>query len=418
MIAVIMAGGKGTRLKTISGDLPKPMTPICGKPVLLHQIEKLKANNISEIVLVIGYLGESIRSYFEDGSKWGVHITYIVEKEPLGTAGGLFYLKDKITEPFLLINGDLIFDIDFHRMVKQFRGMATLFVHPNSHPLDSRLCKIDSSGMVTAWAVRGGGRNLVNAGVHMLSPDILEMLNGGYVDLDKDIIAPLVEKQMVFAYRSPEYVRDLGTPARFSQVEADLKSGIVEKHNLSLPQRAIFLDRDGVINEYAGFISSPEQFVLLPDAGKAIARINQSGYLAIVVTNQPVIARGECSLEELERIHEKMDICLGEYGAYVDDLFFCPHHPDRGFEGEREEYKIKCTCRKPSPGLLLRAAEHYHINLGLSWIVGDSMTDIQAGIAAGCKTAYIGQGEQPAKADIVAESLYAAVEQIMAIDSY
>lgn len=416
MIAVIMAGGMGTRLKSVSGELPKPMTPICGKPVLLHQIERLKANNILEIVLVIGYLGESIQSYFQDGSAWGVNISYIIEKEPLGTAGGLYYLKDKLTEPFLLINGDLIFDIDFKRMREQFHGVATLLVHPNSHPHDSRLCKVDQNGMVVAWGVRGEGRNLVNAGVHLLSPEIFEVLNGGYADLDKDIIGPLVSKQLIFTYRSPEYVRDLGTPSRFSQVEKDLVQGIVEKRNLTLPQKAIFLDRDGTINEHIGFISSPEQFILTSNAGEAIAKINQSGYLAIVVTNQPVIARGECSLEELDKIHEMMDALLGEHGAYIDDLFFCPHHPHKGFKGERPEYKIECECRKPSPGLLLKAAAQYHIDLESSWIVGDGLTDIQAGKVAGCKTAYV--GKERLRADIVTESLFTAVEQIIEVAPY
>lgn len=109
-----------------------------------------------------------------------------------------------------------------------------------------------------------------------------------------------------------------------------------------------------------------------------------------MVTNQPVIARGECSFEELERIHHKLETLLGEKGAYLDDIYFCPHHPDFGFEGERKEYKKICECRKPAPGMLLKAASDYNIDLSKSWMVGDGKRDVEAGINAGCRTAFIG----------------------------
>lgn len=119
--------------------------------------------------------------------------------------------------------------------------------------------------------------------------------------------------------------------------------------------------------------------------------LNDHGYLVIVVTNQPVIARGEVSIEELEEIHNKMETLLGEKGAYVDAVYYCPHHPDKGFEGERPEYKIECDCRKPKPGMLLKAAEEYHIDLAQSWMVGDSKNDVEAGKAAGCQVASVGE---------------------------
>jgi len=119
---------------------------------------------------------------------------------------------------------------------------------------------------------------------------------------------------------------------------------------------------------------------------EAIRMINRSGYLAIVVTNQPVIARGEVTWEMLNEIHRKMETLLGEQGAYLDDIFVCPHHPDKGFPGERPEYKVNCDCRKPKPGLLLRAAEKYNIDLSDSWMIGDRPQDAAAGAAAGCQT--------------------------------
>ena len=183
----------------------------------------------------------------------------------------------------------------------------------------------------------------------------------------------------------------MGTPERYYSICQDFIEGRIHRKNLKNPQRSVFLDRDGTINKYKGFITDPSQMELLPGVAEAIKKINDIGYLAIVITNQPVIARGDCTLEELEQIHLKMETLLGEQGAYLDDIFFCPHHPDKGFEGEREEYKIECSCRKPKPGMLLQAAQKYNIDLKSSYMIGDSLADVQAGNAAGCKSILIGK---------------------------
>jgi D,D-heptose 1,7-bisphosphate phosphatase len=143
------------------------------------------------------------------------------------------------------------------------------------------------------------------------------------------------------------------------------------------------------INVSKGFISKAKDLELLPGAAEAIRGINNSGYLAIVITNQPVIARGEASLEDLEEIHNKLETDLGRAGAYLDDIFFCPHHPDKGFPGERPEYKIDCSCRKPKPGLFFQAAKKYNIDLSQSYMIGDEEKDREAANAAGCKPVRI-----------------------------
>ena len=130
---------------------------------------------------------------------------------------------------------------------------------------------------------------------------------------------------------------------------------------------------------------------LIDGVAEAIRKINALGYLAIVVTNQPVIARGEVSFEELDEIHNKMETLLGKEGAYLDAIYYCPHHPHKGYTGERPELKIECVCRKPNPGMLLRAADDFNIDLSKSWMVGDGENDIRAGQNAGCKTALIGE---------------------------
>lgn len=397
MEAVITAGGKGTRVASVDSTIPKPMLPIAGQPVLRHTIECLKRQEIDQITLTVGHLGHVIQNYFGDGSRFGVRIQYIQEDMPLGTAGALYYLKEQISDDFFLINGDLIFDADLKRMMSFHRGCGaavTLLAHPNDHPYDSGLILADPDGKVRGWLSkedeRGWYQNLVNAGIHILSPEVLKNLEApGKLDLDRDIIKPLIPSGGVYAYRTPEYVKDMGTPERIAQVEQDLKSGRVRQKNLTGKQKAVFLDRDGTINEYVGFLRNADDFRLIDGAAEAIRLINQSGYLAIVVTNQPVIARGEVTWEQLEQIHHKMETLLGAAGAYVDGIFVCPHHPDRGFPGEIPEYKLDCDCRKPKPGLLLRAAEKYNIDLEASWMVGDSSRDILAGKAAGCGTVLV-----------------------------
>lgn len=397
MQTVIMAGGKGTRIASVNAEVPKPMLEVCGKPILEHQIEVLKRQKLTDIILVIGYLGSVIRDYFQDGSKYGVHISYIEEKELLGTAGSFYYLKDIIQDDFFLLNGDLIFDVDLHRFMnfhKEKHALATLFTHPNNHPYDSGLIIANEDGTITKWIhkeeERGFLRNRVNAGIHIISPMVLERFTElKKTDLDREVLKPLIPSGRVYAYDSPEYVKDMGTPERYRQVEQDLLKGRVRARNLDRKQKCIFLDRDGTLNVYKGFLTDIEELELIPGTAEALKCINSSEYLAIVITNQPVIARGECSVQELEEIHNKLETLLGKEGAYIDALYYCPHHPDKGFEGERPEYKIECGCRKPKPGMLLKAAEDYNIDLSQSIMIGDGKNDMEAGKAAGCQTILV-----------------------------
>lgn len=410
MKVVIMAGGRGTRIAELFPDIPKPLIPVDGMPILEREIKSLAAQGFDDLILTVGYLADKIMSYFGDGSKLGVKIVYFVEETPLGNAGALFRLKDKIgNEPFLLLNADAAFDVDFNRMLdyhKKHGGLVTLFTHPNSHPYDSGLIIADNNGNVEKWLSKEDERpqwynNRVNAGLHVIDPKVLELSEKnleidpstgfpkGKVDLDRQILKPLCGTGKMFCYDSPEYVKDMGTPERFHQVEADYKNGVVQAKNLHNKQKAIFLDRDGTINKYVGFLRNIDDFELIEGVSEAIKKINQSGYLAIVVTNQPVIARGEVTWDELNEIHRKMATLLGMHGAYIDGMYICPHHPDKGFEGERPEYKFDCDCRKPKPGLLLQAAKDYNIDLCESYMIGDSERDVEAGKAAGCKESLL-----------------------------
>lgn len=412
MKVVIMAGGKGIRITSVASDIPKPMILIEGKPVLEHEIECLRKQGFTDLILTVSHLGNIIMDYFGDGSKFGVHIEYYFEKEPLGNAGALFKIKDQLTDDFLLLNADAMFDVDFNRFVayhKQHNGLVTLFTHPNSHPYDSGLIVSNAFCQVEQWLAKEDIRptyykNRINAGLHVINKEVLnQTINTQKIDLDRQLLKPLAGTGKMYCYDSPEYVKDMGTPERYYAVCADFKEGRVHAKNLSQKQRAIFLDRDGVINKYVGFLRDIHQFELLPNVSKAIKKINNSGYLAIVVTNQPVIARGEVTREELNEIHNKMETFLGQEGAYLDGIYYCPHHPHKGYAGEIVELKIDCDCRKPKPGMLIQASKDFNINLNQSWMIGDSDNDILAGVNAGCKTERVTEEE----------SLYDIIERIL-----
>lgn len=414
MKVVFAAGGKGTRIKSIVSDIPKPLIEVDGIPVLEREITSLRNQGFKDIILTVSYMHETIEEYFGDGSKFGVNIEYYIENQPLGNAGALFKIRDKLKEPFMFLIADVVFDIDFNRFVafhKSHGGLVSLFSHPNSHPYDSSILVANEDMSVVEWITKDDNRpeyykNRVNAGLHIIDPKLLDIcginseivgteVNGKLVkvDLDRDLLKPMCGTGKMFCYDSPEYCKDMGTPDRLMQVKNDLKSGIVNAKNLKYKQKAVFLDRDGTINKHIGFLHRPEELELLPGVAEAIKKINNSEYLAIIITNQPVIARGEVSFEGLNRIHNKLETELGKDGAYINAIYFCPHHPHRGYEGEIPELKVECDCRKPKPGMLLKAAEDFNIDLNESWMVGDDSKDIAAGIAAGCKTAFIGENE-------------------------
>lgn len=417
MKVVIMAGGKGTRIASVKSDVPKPMIPICGKPILEWQIENLKAFGLTDITMVIGYLGHVVKEYFKDGSNFGVNISYFEETEPLGTAGALFKMPE-LAEDFLLMCGDVILDVDFNRFIefhKKNNAWASLMAHPNSHPYDSSLLVTEilppqvaggnplDTHRVVQWMNKEDERlyykNRVNAGIEIISPELLKEAKKNFVprhpetpdkiDLDRDVLKPNIPSGRIFAYDTPEYIKDMGTPERFYEVEKDIIEGKVKARNLKNQQKTVFLDRDGTINKYVGFLTKPEQFELIPGVAETIKMINKSGYLAIVVTNQPVIARGDCTWEELQQIHDKMETELGKEGAFLDGIYICPHHQDKGFVGERPEYKYDCECRKPKVGLLLKAAKDFNIDLKQSYMIGDSKQDYLTGVNAQLKKAFL-----------------------------
>ncbi len=420
MQLVILAGGKGTRLGLT--DIPKPMCPIDGIPLLERQIKLAKSYGIDEIFLLEGHLAHVISDYFGDGQRFGVKIHHVVEEQPLGTAGALTLIKKQLKDRFLVFYGDVVMDFDIKSMQEfdaQAPSLGTLLVHPNNHPYDSDLLEV-KDGKITAFYPKPHTdgeiyHNLVNAAVYILSPEIFEYIEPlKPQDFGKDIFPKILQNGKVLrGYKSAEYIKDMGTKDRLPKICNDVASGNVQKLNKKNSRPAIFLDRDGVLIKDMDKNPIVENFELLDNVPEAIKKINQSGYLAIVVTNQPMIAKGFVTFEQVDDVHKLLETELGKDGAYLDDIYFCPHHPEKGFAGEIPELKVDCNCRKPKPGMLLKAAQDYHIDLSQSWMIGDRESDIKAGKAAGCKTVLIGTLPSFEKANYNFKNLSEAIDFIL-----
>lgn len=431
--AIILAGGKGTRLRERLGDLPKPLIDIVGVPLLERQILLLKKYHFQEVLILVNYASEKIIDFCASKENWGLKITCIDDGKPMGTAGATLNIFDFLEDEFLVMYGDTMLEVDldkFHEYhSSNHEAVATLFLHPNDHPQDSDIVEIDDTGKILhfhSYPHELGKYlpNLVNAALYWIKKDGIAKWRNNKVQIDfaKDLF-PLMLSENYFlrGYNSFEYIKDTGTPSRLDKVCEDLKSGKINQFCLHNKQRAVFIDRDGTLNKEVDHLNHPNQFELIPEAALAIKNLNKSEYLNCIITNQPVIARGDCTVSGLKLIHNKMETLLGENGAYINRIYYCPHHPDLGFEGEIKHFKISCTCRKPLIGMIQTAVNDLNIDLNESWFIGDSSTDILTAKRAGVKSILVETGyagldyKYWALPDFIAPNLERAVNFILKV---
>ena len=400
--AVIAAGGLGTRIRAItSGRLPKALLPVAGEPIIFRQMRLLRRYGVEDVVVLAGHLAETLREAIEpEAARLGLGLHFFIEPEPLGTAGGLDFARAILgRDHFFFLCGDIAVDMDLERLVGahvESAAAATLVVHPNDHPQDSDLIATEDDGRVTAIMPRGTRppgyyRNLVFGSVYCLSPRVLDHIAPRKKqDLNNDVFPRMVVAgERVCVYNTPEYLRDVGTAERLALVERDIAKGLMDSLHYSHKRAAVFFDRDGVLNIERGGrgVTHIDELELISGAPAAVRAVNEAGLLAVVVTNQSQVAKGFVTPKYLERIFAKLETALGDEGAKLDRIYHCPHHPEQGFPGEVPELKIACECRKPKPGMLLRAARELPVDLDQSCIIGDTQRDVVAAHRAGV-TAY------------------------------
>lgn len=204
--AIILAGGKGTRLRPITYEIPKGMIPIRGRPILEHIISLLRKYDVREIIISIGYLGEKIEEYFGDGSKFGVNIKYVREKKPLGTGGGLNLAKQFIDDTFILINGDILMDIDISDLYsyhKEHKALATVSLTTVDDTASFGVVEMKGSQIikfVEKPKKKESSSNLVNAGFYILEPEVFDLVPEGFSAIEKHVFPKITEKGKLFGY--------------------------------------------------------------------------------------------------------------------------------------------------------------------------------------------------------------------------
>ena len=429
--AVVLAGGKGTRLRSVLGDVPKPLAEVGGEPLLSHHMRLLRAYGFTNVVILVDHGADQIQAWADAQDGAGLAISLVADGSPRGTAGAVLAAYPKLAAEFLVMYADTMLEVDLGRFwawhAADPEAAASLFLHPNDHPQDSDLVEVDGSGRILAFYPYPHPQgawlpNLVNAALYIVRRSALTSYIDAAPPLDfgKDLFPRLLaDGALLRGYNSPEYIKDAGTPERLARVRKAHAAGVPRKASLREPQRAVFLDRDGTLNIAAGHIARAEDLHVFDFVGPALRRLNDAGWRSIVVTNQPVLARGEATEGELRRIHARLDTAVARHGAYFDRLFLCPHHPDAGYPGEVRALKVDCSCRKPEAGLIWQAQAALNIDLAESWFVGDSSADLGAAETAQVSSILVEtgsgglDGRHPFEAGFSARDMSAAVDFIL-----
>lgn len=397
---VVLMGGLGTRLKEFTQECPKSLVDVEGMPFFDYQLHLLKKWGFRKFVFLIGYRAEMIEQYYGNGKADGISIKYCYDGEKLlGTGGAVRRALSHLDEDFLLIYGDSFMDINYEETVyRYFRGKAQgkralMTVLKNNNQFDKSNVIIKEDELVLYdkhqpdpemdyidYGVCMYERALFESYEEDVSFDVAEIQNR--LSLTGEMAAHIVTKRFY----------EIGSPASLEEFRAYAKRRFREPHP------AVFLDRDGVLNEIVfnedtEQLDSPMdigQFKLLPGVPEALRLFKEKGYYLFIVTNQPAAAKGKTSLAKLYDINTHFAQQMKEAGTELDDIFMCPHYT-KELPMTKEAFLVQsCNCRKPKPGLLLKAKESYYIDWEHSYMIGDSYTDVEAGKKAGVKTIFLG----------------------------
>jgi mannose-1-phosphate guanylyltransferase/phosphomannomutase len=382
---VIQVGGKGTRVNSITKGGPKALIKLNNTTILDHQLRVIKKYSKKKIIILNNILFKDIENHLK--KKKNFRYSIINEVKPLGTAGSLFELKHSRQKLFALVYGDLIIDFNFKELKKfhlKKNSDLTLVVHPNDHPFDSDKVSLDSNSKVTNfYNKKTHGNKYGNqclSGICLFNKKILKyLIKNKFQDFSKNFIPKLMKNKVkIFGYITREYIKDAGTPKRLKQVEKDIINRIPNSFSLNKKMPAIFLDKDGIINKDLYNTKYQDIKDIYSRVPEAIKKINNNHYLVIIVTNQPAIAKGFVSEKKVQKDFRYLESLLSKNKSHIDRIYYCPHHPEKGFRGEIKKYKIQCNCRKPNNGMILQAIKDFNIDTKKSVMIGDRVEDYYA----------------------------------------
>lgn len=397
---IIVAGGKGTRLKKIHKNVKILINLDSKKTLLGHIIDNLQQNNIKSATIMPGKNSDLIKNYLYKKNIKSFDLHFIEEKKLLGTAGCLLKLNyNNLKNDLLIIYGDLLLNIDtasFYEKHISANSDVTLFSHPSDHLEDSDILDVDEKNNVNNISFKPHkkkiiSRNLTMAGIFFIKKKLIKLIpKNKKFDFSRDFLKLLLKrKYKIFSYHSREYCTDMGTPNRLKNAKKDYKLLKHKYYSLKNKLPAVFLDRDGVINKDQGPLKYSNPFNFLNGSLKGLQLLRNSKYLIFLITNQGAIAKGIISYELAISSFKKYEIYLSKNKFYFDKIYFCPHHPKKGFLNENKKFKINCNCRKPKPGLIFRAQKEFNIDLKKSYFIGDSLNDYLAAKRAGVKSIMI-----------------------------
>jgi histidinol-phosphate phosphatase family protein len=370
--AVILAGGRGTRMLPLTQTRPKPMIEFHGRPFLEYIVQMLREQGITRLLMLLGYLPEVIQDHFGDGARWGVEMDYSVSGPDDLTVSRIQLAEAKIGRNFLLLYCDNYWPMQLDRMWERYRrlgapAMVTVYSNKDGYRAGKDTMAIDEHGFVTAFDKERATAGLrgVEISYSILDRSVLELLPE-HDELVEDALYPqLIERGQLTAYVSDHRYYSVGSLERLEATERFLAR-----------EPAVILDRDGVLNERpprAQYVTRPEELVWLPGARQALAALKEAGWRVIVVSNQAGIARGAMTEGDLLAVQKRMTTEAEDAGGRIDACYYCPHDWDEG-----------CECRKPAPGMLFQAQRDFDLDLTRTTFVGDDERDREAADAAGC----------------------------------
>ena len=398
---VIAIGGEGSRLKKISGEIPKPLFPICGISTLERALNELDKYGFKKVILSTCFRKELFKDFIKNNTFNFDKLIIFEEELPLGECGCLWEIKDQLSSKTLFINGDLIFSLDFKKLCafdKNLGSDITLVTHPSSHPEDSDMISAPNGSFVEKLFLKNRDYKedkfkplLGFAGISLFKTSIIDefklLKNQNKYNLFGFLFKKAFEnKKKIFSYNTSEYIKDMGTEKRYLEVTKAINKNILEMKNYTNFQKALFIDRDNTLIEcnINNYILCKDEIKFLDKNIEKLAKLSTEFSVVSIVTNQPQIAMNKLSLEELESINNYIIYYCRAKSLLIDTVVWCPHHPHKGYDSENKILKTDCFCRKPKPGMLLQLAYERNIDLKSSLFVGDSYVDEEASKSAGC----------------------------------